>query len=60
MSDLNDFDDGLVHAHSWVSEPQPAHHSRGRITAKMTADSPPSGLVQRAVSEHRDEERPLS
>jgi hypothetical protein len=56
MSHLNDFDDGLVHAHSWVSEPQPAHHSRGRITAKMTADLPQGSLANRAVSERHDEE----
>jgi hypothetical protein len=58
MSPLNDFDDGLVHAHGWATEPPPAHHSRGRISAKMTADSPSGDLVKRAVNEHRDEERP--
>jgi hypothetical protein len=56
MSHLNDFDDGLVHAHGWASEPQPAHHSRGRISAKMTTDAPQGSLANRAVSERRDDE----
>ncbi|WP_158806027.1 MULTISPECIES: hypothetical protein [unclassified Acidisoma] len=56
MSHLHDFDDGLVHAHSWVSEPQPVHHSRGRISAKMTTDAPQASLANRVVSERRDDE----